>query len=408
MKCRFCDNKLDDSVINLGLAPPSNAYLKDLNQARKEKKFPLKLLFCENCYLLQTEDYNKPEELFTDDYAYFSSTSDFFLNHAKKYSDEIIKKLNLNNESFVVQIASNDGYLLKNFKEKKIPILGIEPTKSTYQKSIDLKIPTINKFFGVDLVNKLLQNHNKADLIIANNVYAHVPNIKNFTQALKNFLKDDGTITLEFPHLLNLLKFNQFDTIYHEHYSYISLSFLINIFEKYGLKIYDVHKINTHGGSLRVFGCHNHCKSKKISKNIELILDEELKNGLLDKKSYLKLSNNASKVKKEFNIFLKKIKNENKTVVAYGAAAKGNTFLNYCDIDNSLIKYVCDAAKSKQNKFMPGNHLEIKNPKYLEKDKFDYLLILPWNIKNEILKKYSHLKKRGVIFFTAINGIEEL
>ena len=408
MKCRFCEKKLKDSVIDLGLTPPSNAYLNDLNFVKKEKKYPLKLLFCENCYLLQTKDFNKPEELFTDDYAYFSSTSDFFLKHAKKYSNEIIKKLNLNKNSFVVEIASNDGYLLRNFREKKIPILGIEPTKSTYLKSIALNIPTINKFFGVDLVKKLLKKHDKADLIIANNVYAHVPNIKDFTKALKNFLKQDGTITIEFPHLLNLLKFNQFDTIYHEHYSYISLSFLIKIFKKYGLKIYDVQKIEAHGGSLRVFSCHESCKNKKISKNIKTILDEELRNGVLNKKAYLKISDNASKVKKEFNIFLKKAKNENKTVVAYGAAAKGNTFLNYCDIDNSLIKYVCDAAKSKQKKFMPGNHLEIKNPKYLEKDKFDYLLILPWNIKDEILSKYSHLKKRGVIFFTAINGIEKI
>ncbi len=408
MICRFCENQLDKSFLDLGEAPPSNAYLKDLKSAKKEKKYPLKLLFCENCYLVQTEDHNKPEELFTDDYAYFSSTSTSFLRHAKNYTEEIIKKLNLDQRSFVVEIASNDGYLLQNFKKNQIPVLGIEPTKSTYQKSTDLKIPTINKFFSASFSKKFLESNKKADLIIANNVYAHVPDINDFTQGLKNLLSKDGTITIEFPHLLNLLKFNQFDTVYHEHYSYLSLSFLIKIFDKYDLKIYDVKKIDTHGGSLRVYVCHKSCRFKEMSVNIKLILEEEIENGLLEKSTYLKLAENALKVKKEFISFLNKIKKENKKVVAYGAAAKGNTFLNYCGIDNSLIKYVCDAAKSKQNKYMPGNHLEIKNPSFLEKDKFDYFLILPWNIKDEIIKKYSYLKNKGVTFFTAINGIKKL
>ena len=408
MECRFCRNKLGKSILDLGKTPPSNAYLINLNSVKLEKKYPLKLKFCENCYLVQTKDYNKPEELFTKDYAYFSSTSKYFLNHAKIFTEKIIKKSKLNKNSLIIEIASNDGYLLKNFKSKKIPVLGIEPTKSTYKKSIDLKIPTINKFFSYKLSQKIIKNYKKADLIIANNVFAHVPDINDFTKGVKNLLNTKGTTTIEFPHLLNLVKYNQFDTIYHEHYSYLSVNFLKKIFDKFDLKIYDVRKINTHGGSLRVYVCHKSFKEKKISSKVKTILNEEVRNGLLNKKKYLSLANNALKIKKEFRNFLNKVKNENKTVVAYGAAAKGNTFLNYCNIDNSLIKYVCDAAKSKQNKYMPGNHLEIKGPNYLKKDKFDYLLILPWNLKNEILNKYSYLKKKGVIFFTAINGIKKL
>ena len=408
MECRFCRNNLGKSILDLGKTPPSNAYLINLNSVKLEKKYPLKLKFCENCYLVQTKDYNKPEELFTKDYAYFSSTSKYFLNHAKIFTEKIIKKSKLNKNSLIIEIASNDGYLLKNFKSKKIPVLGIEPTKSTYKKSIDLKIPTINKFFSYKLSQKIIKNYKKADLIIANNVFAHVPDINDFTKGVKNLLNTKGTTTIEFPHLLNLVKYNQFDTIYHEHYSYLSVNFLKKIFDKFDLKIYDVRKINTHGGSLRVYVCHKSFKEKKISSKVKTILNEEVRNGLLNKKKYLSLANNALKVKKEFINFLNKVKNENKTVVAYGAAAKGNTFLNYCNIDNSLIKYVCDAAKSKQNKYMPGNHLEIKGPNYLKKDKFDYLLILPWNLKNEILNKYAYLKKKGVIFFTAINGIKKL
>lgn len=408
MECRFCRNKLGKSILDLGKTPPSNAYLINLNSVKLEKKYPLKLKFCENCYLVQTKDYNKPEELFTKDYAYFSSTSKYFLNHARIFTEKIIKKSKLNKNSLIIEIASNDGYLLKNFKSKKIPVLGIEPTKSTYKKSIDLKIPTINKFFSYKLSQKIIKNYKKADLIIANNVFAHVPDINDFTKGVKNLLNTKGTTTIEFPHLLNLVKYNQFDTIYHEHYSYLSVNFLKKIFDKFDLKIYDVRKINTHGGSLRVYVCHKSFKKKKISSKVKTILNEEVRNGLLNKKKYLSLANNALKIKKEFRNFLNKVKNENKTVVAYGAAAKGNTFLNYCNIDNSLIKYVCDAAKSKQNKYMPGNHLEIKGPNYLKKDKFDYLLILPWNLKNEILNKYSYLKKKGVIFFTAINGIKKL
>ena len=407
MNCRFCKNTINNTFLDLGSMPPSNAYLNEINLKKKEKRFPLKLFFCEECYLVQTEDFNKPEELFTEDYAYFSSTSSSFLDHAKKYFDEIIPRLNLNEKNFVVEIASNDGYLLKNFLESKVPCLGIEPTKSTYLKSLELNIPTLNDFFNTELTNKIISKYRKADLIIANNVYAHVPDINDFTNGIKNLLSENGVVTIEFPHLMNLIKYNQFDTVYHEHYSYLSISFILKIFQKYGLKIYDVKKLNTHGGSLRVYGCH---KDKKIKTSIDVdkIVKEEKDCGLIDKQVYFNLQKRAIQVKDDLIKFLNELKKNNKKVVAYGAAAKGNTLLNYCNINTELIDYVCDASVSKQNKFLPGSHIEIKNPDCLDEDNIDYFFILPWNIKNEILKKYSYLKKKGVIFFTAINGIQFL
>ncbi len=407
MKCRFCNTILKDKILDLGKSPPSNAYLKNENSFESEKYFPLKLFICEKCFLVQTEDHNLPDELFTADYAYFSGTSETFVKHAKKYVDEITKKLNLNKDSFVVEIASNDGYLLKNFINKKIPCLGIEPTKSTYKKSLELNIPTLNDFFGTKISDHINNSFQKADLVIGNNVYAHVPNINDFTNGIKKILNKNGTVTLEFPHLLNLVKNNLFDTVYHEHYSYLSLYTVIRIFNKHNLKIYNVEKISTHGGSLRIYGCHDD-ENIKINENINTILKEEEDNGLLNIKKYKNLQSVADKVKLEFLEFINRIKKENKIIVAYGAAAKGNTLLNFCNVKNDMIDFVCDASEAKQNKFLPGSHIKILNPSFLYKKKVDYVLILPWNIKEEILNNFSSLKDRGVIFFTAINGIEML
>ena len=407
MKCRFCKNNLSNKILDLGSSPPSNSYLSSLQLTNEEKKFPLKLFLCENCFLVQTEDFNKPEELFTNDYAYFSSTSALFLKHAKEYVEKITKKIKLNNKSFVVEIASNDGYLLRNFLNLQIPCLGIEPTKSTFLKSIELKIPTINKFFNSTLSVELTSNHNKADLIIANNVYAHVPDINDFTLGIKRLLKNDGTVTLEFPHLLNLIKQNLFDTVYHEHYSYLSLSTVGKIFDKLDLKVYDVEKIPTHGGSLRIYGCHKN-DDKAEEPSVQNIYNEEKDFGLLNSKQYSNLQIASEKVKTELIEFLQEKKKQNKVVVGYGAAAKGNTLLNYCGINKNLIKFVCDAAKSKQNKFLPGSHIEIKKPEDLYKNKIDYILILPWNIKDEIMNQHNSLNDKGVVFFTAINGIKFL
>mgnify|MGYP006093822493 FL=1 len=407
MNCRFCNNKVSKQVLDLGESPPSNAYLKNEGLFEKEKYFPLKLFLCEICFLVQTEDYNLPDELFTEDYAYFSTTSNTFVKHAKKYVESITNDLNLNHKSFVVEIASNDGYLLKNFLHNKIPCLGIEPTKSTYQRSLELKIPSLNEFFNSKLADHINTKYKKADLIIANNVYAHVPEINDFTIGIKKILKTNGTVTLEFPHLLNLIKYNLFDTVYHEHYSYLSLFTVIKIFSKHGLKVYDVEKIKTHGGSLRIYGCHQN-NNKKINENVDLVLNEEKNDGLLEIKSYEKLQINADKIKLELQKFLIEQKKNNKIIVGYGAAAKGNTLLNFCNIKSDMIDFVCDASISKQNQYLPGSHIKVMHPDILLKKKIDYILILPWNIKDEILKDYSFLKDKGVIFFTAINGIKFL
>ena len=303
MNCRFCNNKLSKQILDLGKSPPSNAYLKDRSFFDKEQYFPLKLFLCKICFLVQTEDYNLPDELFTEDYAYFSTTSDTFVKHAKNYVKNITNELNLNHESFVIEIASNDGYLLKNFLLDNVPCLGIEPTKSTYLRSLELKIPTLNKFFNSKLAEDINLKYQKADLIIANNVYAHVPEINDFTIGIQKILKNNGTITLEFPHLLNLVKHNFFDTVYHEHYSYLSLFTVNKIFSEHGLKVYDVEKISTHGGSLRIYGCHKN-DTRKINENVRLVLAEEKIEGLLEIKSYEKLQVNADKIKLEFKSFL--------------------------------------------------------------------------------------------------------
>ena len=407
MNCRFCNNKVSKQVLDLGESPPSNAYLKNEGLFEKEKYFPLKLFLCEICFLVQTEDYNLPDELFTEDYAYFSTTSNTFVKHAKKYVESITNDLNLNHKSFVVEIASNDGYLLKNFLHNKIPCLGIEPTKSTYLRSLELKIPSLNEFFNSKLAEHINTKYKKADLIIANNVYAHVPEINDFTIGIKKILKTNGTVTLEFPHLLNLIKYNLFDTVYHEHYSYLSLFTVIKIFSKHGLKVYDVEKSKTHGGSLRIYGCHQN-NNKKINENVDLVLNEEKNDGLLEFESYEKLQINADKIKLELQKFLIEQKKNNKIIVGYGAAAKGNTLLNFCNIKSDMIDFVCDASISKQNQYLPGSHIKVMHPDILLKKKIDYILILPWNIKDEILKDYSFLKDKGVIFFTAINGIKFL
>ena len=303
MNCRFCNTKVSKQILDLGKSPPSNAYLKSKNSFDKEKIFPLKLFLCEICFLVQTEDYNLPNELFTEDYAYFSTTSNTFVKHARDYVENITADLNLNHESFVIEIASNDGYLLRNFLYGGIPCLGIEPTKSTYLRSLELKIPTLNNFFNSKLAEDIDTNYKKADLVIANNVYAHVPEINDFTIGIKKILKENGTVTLEFPHLLNLIKYNLFDTVYHEHYSYLSLFTVKKIFSEHGLKVYNVDKIPTHGGSLRIYGCHEN-DAKKITENVDLILNEEKSEGLLEIKSYEKLQINADKIKLELQKFL--------------------------------------------------------------------------------------------------------
>lgn len=387
MNCRYCRNKLKYDLIDLNFAPPSNAYISKDKLSVDETYYPLRVKVCDKCFLVQTEDYVKSNTsgLFDEDYAYFSSTSKSFLDHAKKFCDYVEERFKLDKSSFVIEVASNDGYLLKNFLQKEIPCLGIEPTLSTANASRKIGLDVIDEFFGEVLASKLKKEEKECDLIIGNNVYAHVPDILDFTKGLKTILKKEGVVSLEFPHLLELIKHCQFDTIYHEHFSYLSLNVVKKIFESAGLRVFDVEKIKTHGGSLRVFGCKEDSKQKTSIKVIQVI-NEEKELGLNKLKSFEDFSRKAEIAKYEALQFLIDCKKNNKQVYGYGAAAKGNTFLNYAGIKSDLVRVVFDAAKSKQDKYLPGSHIPIKSSNDIENYDIDFMIVFPWNIISEISK----------------------
>jgi SAM-dependent methyltransferase len=407
MKCRHCSSELTHTFLDLGFAPPSNAYLTKDDLTKPEKYYPLKVMVCDQCWLVQTEDYAQADELFDSEYAYFSSTSTGWLKHAKEYAEKIIKELDLNERSLVIEVASNDGYLLKNFVEKKIPCLGVEPTASTAKIAEALGIPLLQEFFGEQLGRQLAQEGRQADLIAGNNVYAHVPDINDFTRGLKAALKPGGIITLEFPHLMRLIEFNQFDTIYHEHFSYLSLYTVGKIFSATGLRIWNVEELSTHGGSLRVYGCHLDDARLTLSA-VERILKNEKERGLQDLKIYDTFQAKADSIKNNFLEFLIAQKKLGKKVAAYGAAAKGNTLLNYAGVKADLLPFVCDAAAAKQGKFMPGSHIPICEPNALLDKSLDCVVILPWNISDEVIKQNQKLEESGVRFVTAIPGLRIL
>lgn len=386
MKCRHCQADLEHIFLDLGYAPPSNAYLTREALKLPETTYPLKLYVCDQCWLVQTEDYSEADELFSGDYAYFSSTSQSWLQHAARYADEITRRLGLTSESFVIEVASNDGYLLKNFVASKIPCLGVEPTDSTADAAEKIGVPVLREFFGVTTATALAEDGKSADLICGNNVYAHVPDINDFTQGLRIALKKGGTVNLEFPHLMRLIEQNQFDTVYHEHFSYLSLTSVTRIFAQAGLRVFDIEELPTHGGSLRIYGCHD--SDPRATESVVLaMLEMEKTFGLHDLSVYQGFQQKADKVKNDFLVFLIEQKRLGKSVAAYGAAAKGNTLLNYAGIKHDLIDFVCDAASSKQGKFLPGSHIPILEPEELVKRKPDWIVILPWNISEEVMQQ---------------------
>lgn len=401
MKCRFCKNPLEHSFIDLGFAPPSNSYLTREDLLKPEIYYPLRVKVCDQCWLVQTEDFASKHEFFNDNYAYFSSTSKSWCEHAKNYVNMIIPRLGLSEKSLVIEIASNDGYLLEHFGPLAIPCLGIEPTLSTALEAEKKGIEVIKEFFTVELSKDLVDKYGQADLIIGNNVFAHVPDILDFSIAMKNALKSDGVITLEFPHLLELIKNNQFDTIYHEHYSYLSLLSVTKILAAAKLKIYDVEQVSTHGGSLRIY-CTHEDSNKNISLAVRELLKEEIDQGLDKVMTYLAFQKEAEKIKNALLTFLISLKNEAKKVAAYGAAAKGNTLLNYAGIKPDLLPLAFDAAISKQGKYMPGSHIPILSPDRLNNLDLDYFIILPWNIVDEVTKQNAHLLSKGTKFVTVI------
>jgi hypothetical protein len=405
MKCRHCAAPLEHTFLDLGFAPPSNAYLTREDLSKPEKNYPLKIKVCDRCWLVQTEDYAQADELFSADYAYFSSTSTGWLIHAAEYAAKMTLALRLSRDSLVIEIASNDGYLLKNFVAAGIPCLGIEPTASTAAAAETLGIPVIREFFGEQLGRKLAAMGQRADLIAGNNVYAHVPDINDFTRGLKAALNPGGTITLEFPHLMHLLEHTQFDTVYHEHFSYLALYTVARIFEAAGLRVYDVEELPTHGGSLRIYGCHAE-ESWQSSPAVRALLAEEARRGLQELATYQHFQANANRVKDDLLLFLIEQKRAGKKVAAYGAAAKGNTLLNYAGVKPDLLPFVCDAAAAKQGKFMPGSHIPILAAAALLEQRPDYVVILPWNLKSEVTRQLESVRSWGGQFVTAVPTLE--
>lgn len=404
MLCRHCKAELSDIFVDLGHAPPSNAYLDDAALNAPEITYPLRIFVCSNCFLVQTEDFAAADVFFSPDYAYLSSASTSWLAHAASYVSMISDRLGLGPDSFVVEIASNDGYLLKNFVEAGVPCLGIEPTDSTAEIAEARGIPVIREFFGEALGKRLAAEGRKADLMCGNNVYAHVPDINDFTAGFAAALKPEGVVTLEFPHLMRLVEENQFDTIYHEHFSYLSLIAVERIFAANGLRLFDVEELPTHGRSLRVYGCLA-SSARETTEAVARLREEELSRGMASLDFYTGFQARTNEVKNALWEFLLTAHREGKTVVAYGAAAKGNTLLNYAGVRPDMIRFVYDAAPSKQMKYMPGSHIPILPPDQIDAAEPDYVLILPWNLSKEITGALARLRDRGTKFVTAIPEI---
>ena len=406
MVCRFCKNEIAHVFIDLLNAPASNSFLTNEQFNEPETYYPLKVFTCNNCFLVQVDEYKKSDDIFNNEYVYFSSFSTTWLQHAKEYTAKMINRFDFNTVSQIIEIASNDGYLLQYFAQQNIPVLGIEPTKNTAEAAEKKGIKTITDFFGKNLANELTGKGIKADLLLGNNVLAHVPDIVDFVGGMKILLAQHGVITMEFPHLLQLIENSQFDTIYHEHFSYLSFYTVKQIFENAGLELFDVEELPTHGGSLRIYARHTEDTSKPISETVNQLLKKEISKGINDLNYYSSFQMKAEKVKLDLLDFLIAQKRSGKKVAAYGAAAKGNTLLNYCGIKNDLIDFVVDANPNKQNKFLPGSHIPVVNESILKQKTPDYVVIFPWNIKDEIQNQLSYIKEWEGKFVTAIPDLK--
>ena len=403
-ECRFCRNLLNHTFVDLGMSPLSNAYLKLDTINKAEKFYPLHAYVCDNCFLVQLEEFETPDHIFSD-YAYFSSYSETWLRHAENYTELMTQRFSLNANSQVIEIASNDGYLLQYFQKQNIPVLGIEPAANVAKVAEEKGIPSLVKFFGVSTAKELVAQGKQADLLLGNNVLAHVPDLNDFVAGMKIVLKPDGILTMEFPHVLQLILQNQFDTIYHEHFSYFSFLTVEKVFATHGLTLFDVEELPTHGGSLRIYGQHNDGK-KPISDRVSLLKSKEIEAGLDQRSTYLGFGEQVKATKRHLLSFLIDIKNQGKSVVGYGAPAKGNTLLNYCGIRTDLLDYTVDRSPYKQGLFLPGTHIPIYHPDKIIETKPDYLLILPWNIKDEIIEQMSHIREWGGKFVVPIPEVE--
>src|ERR1700693_2087416 len=399
--CRACGGRLTVTMADLGLQPASNAFIASLEAAHDEKRYPLRAKVCESCKLVQVDYDVAPQELFGN-YVYFSSYSDDWLAHAKEYCDMARRRFGLDSASLVVELASNDGYLLKNFIDMGVPVLGIDPSDTVAAAAEKIGVPTIVEFFGENLAKELVGDGRRADLIIGNNVLAHVPLLNDFVAGIALLLKPAGSVTIEFPHLLELIEHVEFDTIYHEHYSYISLFALEQVFGRHGLRIYDVEKLPTHGGSLRIFASQSSRTNVEDGAMLQQVRREEAAAGLPDLNTYLRFSERVDACRRALLDFLAAAKREGKTVAAYGAAAKGNTLLNFCGLTQEDISMVADRSPHKQAKFLPGSHVPVVSPEELLRGRPDYVIILPWNLQEEIRRQLQGIAAWGGKFVTAV------
>lgn len=403
MNCRFCKKPLATKFADLVNCPPSNAFLSFEQLNEPEYYYPLAIYVCDNCYLVQVDEYKKAREIFNGDYVYFSSYSKSWVEHARQYVEDMVNRFGYNENSFVIEIASNDGYLLQHFKNKGVPVLGIEPTKNTANVAILKGIPSITEYFTTEFAHKLSNRKKKANLLIGNNVLAHVPDIDDFVEGLKVALRRDGVITMEFPHLLRLVADCQFDTIYHEHFSYLSFTTVKKIFEAHALELFDVEETPTHGGSLRIFAKHKKDQNKKISQRVGDMLSKEIEAGITTLEYYQNFQQRIDNIKYKLLEFLLDQKKSGKKVIGYGAAAKGNTLLNYAGIKgDDLIQFVVDAAPSKQNKYLPGSHIPVYSEDKIRAYRPDYIIIFPWNLKEEIMQQLAYVGEWGCQFVVFI------
>jgi len=392
MQCRFCGTELEHVFIDLVNSPASNSFLTAGQLNEPEVFYPLKVYTCHHCFLVQVDEYKKSDAIFNSDYVYFSSYSKSWLEHAKRYTDAMTARFGFNQQSRVVELASNDGYLLQYFLEKQVPVLGIEPTANTAEVAIGKGIDTVVDFFGVRLARELAAKNIKADLLLGNNVLAHVPDILDFVGGMKILLKEQGVITMEFPHLMQLVDNNQFDTIYHEHFSYLSFYTVQQIFASQGLTLFDVDEIPTHGGSLRIYAKHAENTVQPVTGRVGALLEKERAKGMQAPAYYNGFQQKAMKVKLDLIAFLIEQKRAGKKVAAYGAAAKGNTLLNYCGVKNDLIEFVVDANPHKQGKWLPASHIPVVNEAHLKAARPDYVILLPWNLREEITHQLAYIR----------------
>ena len=406
MECRFCNTQVRHLFLSLGAAPLSNSYLTGEDLQKMEPHYPLDVYVCHNCLLVQLEEFEKAQDIFHAGYAYFSSYSDSWLKHCENYVDMMVERFGLNEAKFVVEIASNDGYLLQYFKKYNVPILGIEPAANTARVAREKGIPTEISFFDQVYAQGMLRAGRQADLIIGNNVLAHNPNLNDFVRGLKTALKPDGLITMEFPHLARLMEETQFDTIYHEHFSYFSFTTVEKVFARHGITLFDVEELPSHGGSLRIFGRHAANAAHPVTPRVAALKQKEAEAGLLGMEAYRKFAEQVRETKRKLLSFLIEAKRSGKRIVGYGAPAKGNTLLNFCGVYTDFIDYTVDRSPHKQNHLLPGTRIPIHGPEKIAETKPDYVLILPWNLKDEISRQMAHIREWGGKFVVPIPEVQ--